>query len=371
MIRLNSIIIGLALIQVPFLSAREESVAWGLSDRQGKRESMEDAYVVQPLAFPDGSSACYFGLFDGHGGSRASTIAAQHAATDFLAEYVRVLKSSDNHAHVLKEALKSSYYLVDTRITDQCDDGTTAVSAVLVGDVLYSAWVGDSRLVVLDADGKIKASTVDHKPNSPGELQRIGDGKRITQYYVLVNDSGQFQHGARSYGTPVALGPNQQIYRKGPWRLGPLAVSRSLGDKRVREGEPLVSAEPEIMMVSVAPGDRVILACDGVWDVLDTPEVAAYVTKKMALGDSLLQKKHPHFLAKEAMEEAGSTTKLTLVARALRDKAYKKGSTDNISVMIVEVPGIHEMSSEKPPFSISAWVHTIRAVLQRAISLLY
>ena len=55
----------------------------------------------------------------------------------------------------------------------------------------------------------------------------------------------------------------------------------------------------------------IVLACDGVWDVLSDEQVIAFVREK-------------------SMEMAQKD-----VGRALVDEALRKGSTDNITVLIV------------------------------------
>lgn len=55
---------------------------------------------------------------------------------------------------------------------------------------------------------------------------------------------------------------------------GVLAVSRALGDGSLH---PLVSAEPYIAVTSLAPSalpELLVLACDGVWDVMADQDAA-------------------------------------------------------------------------------------------------
>ena len=79
---------------------------------------------------------------------------------------------------------------------------------------------------------------------------------------------------------------------------GSLAVSRALGDFEYknnanrRPDQQLVSPEPEI---TVYPQDSttneqiafIVLACDGIWDVMSNEELATYILGRMNITDDL------------------------------------------------------------------------------------
>ena len=75
---------------------------------------------------------------------------------------------------------------------------------------------------------------------------------------------------------------------------GSLAVSRALGDfeyKNVQGKGPceqLVSPEPEISTEKRTDRDEfIVLACDGVWDVMSNEDIAAFVGDRMTVTDDL------------------------------------------------------------------------------------
>ena len=78
---------------------------------------------------------------------------------------------------------------------------------------------------------------------------------------------------------------------------GSLAVSRALGDYEYKqvEGkgpcEQLVSPEPEVSIIDRdREGDQfVVLACDGIWDVMSNEELADFVHSRMRLTNDLSQ----------------------------------------------------------------------------------
>ena len=101
---------------------------------------------------------------------------------------------------------------------------------------------------------------------------------------------------------------------------GELAISRAIGDHKLR---PYVIAEPEVMRMERHVDDRLlILASDGMWDVLSNDEVC-----KIALAEL------ERVLAKGSSVRSG----LTKAARLLADTALKRGSRDNVTVLIVDL----------------------------------
>ena len=133
--------------------------------------------------------------------------------------------------------------------------------------------------------------TVDHKPDRPDESERV---KRAGGWV----SNGRVMHT--------------------------LAVSRALGDRdfKVYAGsdsglpwtESLVTAEPEVRIARVQEGDELILACDGLWDVL-TPEAAfEYLHEKKV-------EQNPHRAVQQLVRAA--------------DEEFN--SSDNISVVYVHL----------------------------------
>merc|ERR1712070_1169568 len=142
---------------------------------------------------------------------------------------------------------------------------------------LLVANVGDSRAILVrgtppDADGggqeqnQLSAFRLseDHKPNRPDEQQRIQAQGGVVDF-----------HGVwRVFCPSQAFFGGRAIPRWG------LAVSRAFGDLLLKEPENygcesvapggLVTAEPEHQTLDVDPAvDRfLVLACDGIWDVL-------------------------------------------------------------------------------------------------------
>ncbi|XP_058089783.1 probable protein phosphatase 2C 11 isoform X2 [Magnolia sinica] len=216
---------------ISFLTGNKNGrFSYGYSSFKGKRSSMEDFYETS-ISEVDGQMVAFFGVFDGHGGSRA-------------AEYVKknLFKNLSSHPDFIndtKTAIVEAFRQTDTDYLNeekgqQRDAGTTASTAVLLGDRLLVANVGDSRVVACRAGSAIPLS-IDHKPDRSDERQRI-------------EDAGGF------------------IIWAGTWRVGGvLAVSRAFGDKLLK---PFVVAEPEIQEEEIDSIEFLIIASDGLWNVV-------------------------------------------------------------------------------------------------------
>lgn len=75
---------------------------------------------------------------------------------------------------------------------------------------------------------------------------------------------------------------------------GSLAVSRALGDYEYKnvEGrgpcEQLVSPEPEIFVRDRSENDEfLVLACDGVWDVMSNEDICNFIRSRLLITDDL------------------------------------------------------------------------------------
>lgn len=295
----------------------EAGIQWGIFERQGVRPTMEDAYAEGILNLTPHATAHYFAMFDGHNGAQAADYAAAHAIQYFKNAYDG--EASTDTETKIQAALKASYLKLDKEMQEKFEhSGTTALSAIILGNEVYLAWAGDTRAVVAGAYGKIKAQTTDHKPDSEEEK------KRITQTGEIITTQ-KFARGSIS-------------------RVGGLAVSRALGDADAKKEVKVnaIIAEPQIIKTTVQRGDVILIACDGLWDVIENKQAVTFMLDQMGRG--LLQRatKNPFaqtgFIPeKEKVVENGNNKEFILVAKALTKQAYDKNSGDNISVLIIQI----------------------------------
>ena len=222
-------------------------------------------------------------------------------------------------------------------ISKNIESGTTATIAFLEEYALRLAWVGDTRAIVMRGP-TIIAQTKDHKPDDPIEKARIEKA------------------GGKIEVLGVARAP------------GGLAVSRSLGDRDVKNLTPGgVIATPQMERVIIQNNDILIIACDGLWDVASNQEVAKLVNALSANDIAALRKQYPQGRPAHEIAEEGGDERMILVSRALRDEAYRRGSTDNISVMAVQFKQGEEAAAK--PVAVAAQVLNKEKVMSSLESL--
>jgi protein phosphatase 2C family protein 2/3 len=226
-----------------------------------------------------------YAVFDGHSGSHAAEFASDRILRGVTASghFPRDIGASLTKAFVQID----QDYLAALNNSGTAGSGTTALAAVVWGNTLYVANAGDSR-AVLSRSGKAIELTRDHKPQEPGERQRI----ELCGGYVCSDG-----------------------------RLcGELGVARAIGDyhfpnlKGVANGEtgPL-TAEPEVSQYTLGPDDEfMLLGCDGLWDVLSSQRAVEFARIQ------LKQHNDPQQCAAQ------------LVAEAVR-----MHSSDNVTVIVV------------------------------------
>nr|AAM91486.1 AT5g53140/MFH8_8 [Arabidopsis thaliana] len=248
------------------------SLSCGYCSFRGKRSTMEDFYDIKASTI-EGQAVCMFGIFDGHGGSRAAEYLKEHLFNNLM-KHPQFLTDT-------KLALNETYKQTDVAFLESekdtyRDDGSTASAAVLVGNHLYVANVGDSRTIVSKA-GKAIALSDDHKPNRSDERKRIESAGGVIMW-------------------------------AGTWRVGGvLAMSRALGNRMLKQ---FVVAEPEIQDLEIDhEAELLVLASDGLWDVVPNEDAVA--------------------LAQSEEEPEAAARKLT-------DTAFSRGSADNITCIVVK-----------------------------------
>jgi len=165
----------------------------------------------------------------------------------------------------------------------------------------------------------VKALSTDHKPNLPEETARIEKaGMKVIEETFTVNGE-------------------TTTYSKIQNQTSKIAVSRAFGDFDFKAKESLIASEQAIICTpEVTFHTRqhsrdayLILACDGVYDVMSNNEVGGFVWQKV---------KELRQLAALDRDAVKADCVLAEVGDELLKECLSLGSTDNMSVLIVALP---------------------------------
>ncbi|KAI4295196.1 hypothetical protein MLD38_040575 [Melastoma candidum] len=242
--------------------------------KRGQKGINQDCCIVWE-GFGCQKDMMFCGIFDGHGpwghyvakGVRKmlpslllrkwqETLALASIECDFDLE----IPKQHPHSEVWKSSYVKACAAVDYdlgrhRKIDSFNSGTTALTIVRQGEHIYIANVGDSRAVLATAsdDGSLVSVqlTVDFKPNLPEEAERI----------------------TRCNGRVFSMADEPGVHRVWlPHDDSPgLAMSRAFGDYCIKD-YGLISV-PEVTPRRITSRDKfVVLATDGVWDVVTNQE---------------------------------------------------------------------------------------------------
>ncbi|KAL0548598.1 hypothetical protein IC582_013053 [Cucumis melo] len=317
---------------------------FGMMSVSGRSREMEDAVSVS--TFVVGSEnfrrqvVHFFAVYDGHGGPHVAALCREKMHVFVQEEFSRVISTREENESggggssageevnfeeeaTWRRVMRRSFERMDEvalstcacgSVGGQCGchpmevalGGSTAVVAVLTPDHIIVANCGDSR-AVLCRGGRAIPLSIDHKPDRNDELARIeAAGGRV----IFVN-------GARVEGI--------------------LAMSRAIGDKYLKS---VVISEPEVTFTKRESEDEcLILASDGLWDVLSS-ELACEVARECLQGVAATTTTIDLNAVPQIEEEGAGTSypsRSALAAALLTRLALGRKSTDNISVMVIDL----------------------------------
>lgn len=245
------------------------------------RPTMEDAHTVAVMP-----EYAFFGVYDGHGGRKVADAVA-HMLPKKIDTLLHAQKGGivpvQETGRLLAMAFESTDAALDASYAGQ--QGCAAITALVTknGDV-HVAWVGDSR-AVLAREGKALELSHDHKPSRADERKRVEDAGGFIAFWGVERVNGV------------------------------LAMTRAFGDKELR---PAIIAVPELTHEKITPDDEfLIIACDGLWDVCTNQEAVDAVYAVLKINNDY--------------QEA---------ANLLVKQALARGSTDNITVLVISIQDV-------------------------------
>ncbi len=239
--------------------------AHGRSELGLHREGNEDSALLSP-------TLC--AVADGLGGHAAGEVASRFAISTLAALLQEKKLSAARMSKQVREVDKGLATLIegDNKYGGM---GTTLTAIALIGSTLQGAHIGDSR-AYLYRDGKLEQITKDHTM-----IQELIDRGELTP-------AGAKEHPKRALLTQALMGQKK--------------------------------AQPDVMSIDIASGDRLLLCSDGLSNVVNVAQMSSA-------------------LEQLSIENAVDT----LIALT-----YAAGAPDNVTVLVADV--ISEKNSEKPTF---------------------
>ncbi|KAI5072537.1 hypothetical protein GOP47_0012643 [Adiantum capillus-veneris] len=253
--------------------------------KQGRKGINQDCFLAWESFGPQGE-ATFCGIFDGHGPSghhvakqvrdclpnlllddECVSLYMSNNSQELVGGSPKHLKPDADALISVSKAFVDCYGKMDDKLKMHPElncvcSGTTSVTLLVKKKELVIANVGDSRAILVSrgegASLRVEQLTVDFKPDLPGELERIRNCK----------------------GRVFALEDEPEVARIWlPNENKPgLAMARALGDFCLKEYG--LSAVPHVYHRQISEVDEfVVLATDGVWDVMSNEEVASVVDK--------------------------------------------------------------------------------------------
>lgn len=236
------------------------------SDTGRQRTANEDSYYAQ---------APLFAVADGMGGAQAGEVASRIAADSFEPS-VRGQEPPEAFLRGIAVAANERIHSLAQHDSSRSGMGTTLTAAIVEGDEVSFAHVGDSR-AYLWRDGQLKLLTSDH--SLVEELRRQG----------RISDEQAEDHPQRSIITR-ALGPESEV-------------------------------EVDTLSFSARPGDVFLLCSDGLTTMVKDDAIAAILTAGATLNEAVTK-------LVAAANEAGGRDNITVILFRLEGVDDRRAAAD-------------------------------------------
>jgi serine/threonine protein phosphatase PrpC len=259
----------------------------------------EDYYGLFAWRMQDGRPFYVGVVADGVGGQNAGEVASQ-LAVKRIGEYFTGLPQVNNVLAHLERAILSAHeavYQYSQEHPETKGMATTMVIAAILDDRLYTSTVGDSR-VYFWREGRLRQISVDHT-----WAQEAIEAGLLTPEQAKTHPNRNVIK--RFLGSASELQVDQRLM----WEEGQ--------SERVARGNQGLVLEP---------GDTVLLNSDGLTDMIEDSAV--------------LQSLHRHYY------------NLSEAADELIEKANEGGGKDNITALILQVPGGRLGAGAAPPATV-------------------
>jgi len=265
-----------------------------LTDSGVVGKNNEDRYAVSSFLPDEGDQTpvLFAVISDGIGGHRGGEVAAELAVNHIMQAVAA--SNGRNPRWIIERAVEeasdaiAAHSAADENLKGM---GATCACAWIIGDLLYTAYVGDSRMYLLRG-GRIQQLTTDHTL-----VQEAIDRGILTPELAREHPN---VHVIRRYlGSPVPPDPDFRL--------------------RLFDGEGDHQAEAN-QGLQILPNDILLMCTDGLTDLVWNDEILETIRLKGSLKDA---------------------------ARALIDLANQRGGHDNITVILIGAPSDFKLETKQ------------------------
>eukprot|EP00933_Yihiella_yeosuensis_P056953 TRINITY_DN56425_c0_g1_i1.p1 TRINITY_DN56425_c0_g1~~TRINITY_DN56425_c0_g1_i1.p1 ORF type:complete len:289 (-),score=41.26 TRINITY_DN56425_c0_g1_i1:45-911(-) len=274
-----------------------KSVGW--EEDIGRREEMEDGFIFCDC-FGGKKRSSFFAIYDGHGGRQCVDYVTEHLHLNLLAELQKAPAPES-----VPDCFIRAFSLTDRNMQASGihTSGCTACCCLLQDSSpgmrsIYTAHLGDARAVICRSGAAVRlTSASDHKATDAEEAKRV-----VEAGGTVFNDRVN----------------------------GMLAISRAFGDHQLKAPalpRDVVSNTPDITSTELTEEDMfVIVACDGLWDVIEDQEAVNIVLEGIR-----------EFMALVPNSSSGGQDVIMsqVFARMLVEEALARGTSDNVTCLMV------------------------------------
>ncbi len=337
------------------------NIHFAVSEMKGYRLTMEDTHLHAVGHIPVHGATILtdhslFGVFDGHGGDFTSQFLAANFMGIFsrqeeLLDYLDLPETGDqsrsdvNGLALLQAALTNTFLELDEQLRPLQEErtegllngtlqasvsnddfssstkhkeeksGSTAVIVLVTPSHILCANTGDSR-AILRRGGQTLPLSMDHKPSELPERLRIHEwsgfvkGKRVNGDLAVSRAFGDF------------------VYKDNGDPSGQYTSRRLASQQKV-----IVTPDFVVYPRNDAQDEFFILACDGVWDVASNQQLSEFVCKMLADGEA----------------DLGN------ICEECLDTCLDRQSRDNMTMMLVSLPGISMNHSSSAALNNALW----------------
>jgi serine/threonine protein phosphatase PrpC len=254
--------------------------------------------------------------------------------------------------------------------------GSTATIAVLFSTHVVIAHVGDSRaMLCCDVDGRAFPLTSDHTPYLPTERSRIEDCGGWIEDYGVLRVNGQLavtrSLGDRRFRRVLISNPDVLVFRRHHhhhhhyhYQISSTKINGDTDSDMSSTREESISSSQVVMtpceayhmlyrsrshydstVVSTAsyppPQQFLVIASDGLWDVMTEQDVADFVCDHLGLYLSIPSSGNDSFDNNSSRRNHVSPLlpidAFHETAKLLAQEAYVRGSMDNIGVCLIDL----------------------------------